>query len=359
MVPLGALFQEELMKTVRARSAVPAAASAKASALKRPAGFAPEPPAEVPDVETQMDRAARFGHRLEALAVKPSAPLSGGEVVQRQGSDDEGSDDEYKPPQPRKGAKKQDPNSVFKKGTYKKTATDLEYETAGGSKHSESFDPKALFRRSKTKDLSLAGPQYRNNATRTGVKLKISNPYGLSVGQSTLNQAVVSHNSPSWLGMRAGGSYGNSAETSGVHNSLVEKKEKNWRSEIESTSDKFDYETETQFEKISDNPRAEEIAKLMTNPKWQDPKRIKKRFKKISTKDPDAVRVVNEKRTLTGKLKGKRKSRTTNLGTDLYYGIPRRAYDPEAHRKYMDARGQDSESSDNELEPPKKKKKRK
>jgi hypothetical protein len=158
--------------------------------------------------------------------------------------------------------------------------------------------------------------------------------------------------------MRAGGAYGNSAETSGVHNSKVEEKEKGWRGEIESTSDKFDYETETQFEKISDNPRAEEIAKLMTNPKWQKPERIEKRFSNISKKDPNAQRLVSEKRTLTGKYNGKKRSRTTSLGTDLHYGIPARAYSKKAYKKYIEARGQDSESSDNELEPPKKKKRK-
>lgn len=339
------------MKTVRARFAVPAAVSAKPTTLRQRPGFVPEPPAEAPDLETQMDRAARFGHRLGALAVKPSATFGGGEVIQREGSDDEDSEDEYKPPVPRVGAKKQDPNSAIKRETLKKTDTDLEYETVGGSKHSESFDPKALFRRSKTTGLNLTGSQYRNNAVRTGVKHNVSNPYGLSIGQSTLNQAVVSHNSPSWLGMRAGGEYGNNAETSGVHNSRVEKKEKSWRGEIESTTDKLDYETETQFEKISDNPRAEEIAKLMTNPKWQDPKRVEKRLKKISAKNPDAMRVASEKRQLTGKRK-----RSVNLGTDLHYGMPARAYSKKAHKKYIEARGQDSESSDNELEQPTKKK---
>jgi hypothetical protein len=337
------------MKTVSARSAVPAAASAKASALKRP-GFAPEPPAKVPDLETQMDRAARFGHRLETFAAKPSATLSGGEVVQRQDSDDEDSDGEYKPPEPRKGAKKQDPNSAIKKGTYRKTGTDLEYETTGGSKHSESFDPKALFRKSKTTGLKLTGPQYRNNAVRSDVSLNVFNPYKLSKGQSTLNQAVVSHNSPSWLGMRAGGKYGNSAETSGFHNSMVEKKEKDWRSEIESTSDKFNYETETQFEKISDNPRVEEIVKLTTNPKWQKKERIEDRLNNIYQKNPNAMRVSGEKRILSGN-----KKRTMTLGADLLYGIPARAFSKKAHKRYIEARGQDSDGSDNELEQIKKK----
>lgn len=364
------------MKAAHARARAFAPASRERSPLNRRPAFAPEPPAEVPDLETQMDRAARFGHRLETA-------LGGGEVIQRQDSDDEedsssdgegyeageetsddeeeaedDSDEDFFMPEPRKGSKKQDPSSAMKAKTYKTTGNSFQYETEGGSKHTESFDPKKLSRTTKTTGLKLTGPQHRNNAMRSGVGLQVFNPYKLSKGQSTLNQAVVSHNSPSWLGMRAGGNYGNSSETSGFFNSQVEKKEKPWRDEIGNTSEPFEYETQTQYEKLRDNLRHKEIAKLMTNKKWQDPERVKTRLERIAKKNPNAMRVLSEKRTLTGKISGQKRSRNTSLGTDYYYGIPRRAYDKKAHKKYIDARGQDSEGSDYELEsskPPKKK----
>jgi hypothetical protein len=338
-----------------------------------------------------MDRAVRFGHRLEMFTARPPA-AAGGEVIQRGGgkeseeeqgkrkrpsrrskkkvtshveSDESGdesgnegddeSDDNYYEAPPRKGSKKQDPNSKMNETTYKKTKTGFEYETVGGSKHVESFDPKRLVRTTKTTGLKVVGPQFRNNALRDDVKLQVFNPYNLSQGQSNLNQLVVSHNSPSWGGMRAGGKYGNSSQTSGKFNSLVESKERTWREGLQNSNQPFDYETLTQYEKIEDNPRLEEIAKLMTNPKWQNPNRIKKRFDNILQLDPDAMRVGSETRTLSGS----KRQRTTTLGSDLHYGIPRRAYETGAHEKYLEAREEDSQSSDEELEPPKTKKRKK
>src|SRR5690349_9642032 len=297
MVISGCFSEEDLMKTARASARISVPVSRERSLRSRRPAFAVSPPAEVPDLDTQMDRAVRFGHRLEMFATGSSPAAGFGEVVQRtktkgDDSDDENDskngsendseeednkdDEDFFLQERTSKSKKQDPKSAMKKETYKKTDTGFEYETEGGSKHIESFNPEKLFRKTKTTDVSLTGPDFRNNALRDNVEHHVFNHYGLSLGQASLNQSVVSHNTSSAFGMRAGGKYGNSSETSGVFNSEVEKKEKKWRDELLGSNNKFDYETETQYEKISENPRIEEIKKLMTNENWQDSERIKK-----------------------------------------------------------------------------------
>jgi hypothetical protein len=341
------------------------------SQVRRPA-FTIDPRGEVPEPNRHIERAVRFGHRLRTFAGRSTAPAGGGEAVQRASDDEESgyegdsddgghesSDEDYYEPQPRTAPKKQDPKSAIDKTSYKRTPTTLEYRTIGGATHSEKYDPKNLVRVSRTEGLKPSGPEFRNPTERGDVPFHVFNPHRLSPGQSSLNQSVVSHNAPSWAGMRAGGIYGNCSVTSGVFNSNVEKKEKKWRKDVQGSREPFAYETETKYEKIADNPRAEEIAALMTNPRWRDPKRVEKRLKKVAEKDPEATRIVSEKRKMSAKIQGKKIERMANLGVDIYQYMPRRAYDLAGHEKYKLARPGDSEGSDLELEEPKASKKRK
>lgn len=322
---------------------------ARAAGVAPPAGAAARPAGTFPQLFPTLTGGA-FG----AAAARP--------VVQRMYSgseserEDEDDDPSYFEKEKREGAKKTDPKSSMKKGSRTGTDDAFEYETEGGAQHKEQYDQKTLTRTTSTTGLQVSGPQFRNNAARDKGIFTVHNPYGLSMGQSSLNQMVLSHNSPSWLGMRAGKQYGNSALTSPTFNSEVEKKEKKMREDIESSSlvGPFKYETTTKEESIADNMRAEEIAKMMKNPRWQEKERIIARMRKVLAQRKDAKRVVEEQRTLTD---AKSKKRTFKMAEpDLHAFIPRRAYDLEAHKKYVEARGQDSEGSDAELEPPLRKK---
>jgi hypothetical protein len=291
-----------------------------------------------------------------------------GGVVQCQDSEDE-DDPSFVLPEPKGKKRKADPQAEIKTGT-KKTSTDpvskkkkLSYETVGGIKHEETFDPTTNSSTVITSGLGY-GKGFRNKTIRE--KPLVFNKYGLSPGQSGRNQPVIGHKSPSWMGMGAGGQFSNYDLTSPVYNSKVEKKEKQWRDDVSTTTDKFSYQTETQTEPLVDDDRIKEIAKetKKANPKW-DEKRIKQRLERVKKKKPELQRVASQKRILTNG-RTKKKKTSGELGTDLFLGLPARAYDPNAHKEYKDARRKkfkgkrtsDSEGSDEELEEIKKKKKK-
>ncbi|MBD2847568.1 hypothetical protein IDH44_20450 [Paenibacillus sp. IB182496] len=253
--------------------------------------------------------------------------------------------------------KRANPDANIKKNTYVKSVGSLSYETMGGAKHEESFDEKSLKRTTHTTGLKFQAPEFRNNAVRDKDDFKVHNPYGLSKGQNSLNQMVISHSTPSYLGMKAGKQFGNGSLTSPKFNSMIEAKEKDARDAMMDYTSTYDYLTETQYESLAENPRVDEIAKKMTNPKW-DKDRIKTRLDNVLKRDKKAMRVKSEKRKM--KSLTNKKERTISMkDPDLLAFIPRRAYDPEALRKYIEARGQDSEGSDAELEETKKKVKKK
>jgi hypothetical protein len=364
-----------------------------ASPRGRPPAFSIQPLGEVPEPEGRMERTVRLGHRLQTFAGPSPAPAAEGEAVQRASSDEEESsseseseesgsslgfgslfsdgssseesgesssdeDEDYVERLPSGKTRKQDPGSAIREGTYEKTDTTLKYQTVGGAQHSEVYDPDNLKRVTTTTGLKMSDPGIRNNAFRKNPLFQVHNLYKLSPGQSGQNQSVVSHSSPSWAGMRAGGEYQNSSETSQSYNSRVEGVESGWRSELQNTQKPLSYTTKTHYERLADNLRAEEVAAQMTHEKWKDPKRIEKRLNAFLAKNPDAMRIVKEKRTLTGDIGGTKKQRTARFGPDLHLGIPSRAYRKEARTKYVDARGQESEASDLEIEEPKKKRKR-
>ncbi|MDT5122149.1 MAG: hypothetical protein QOC96_1631 [Acidobacteriota bacterium] len=296
------------------------------------------------------------------------AVVGGGRVVQCQDSEDE-DDPSFVMPEPKGKKRKADPQAEIKTGT-KKTSTDpvskkkkLSYETVGGIKHEETFDPSTNSSTVVTSGLGYGGG-FRNKTIRE--KPLVFNKYGLSPGQSGRNQPVIGHKSPSWMGMPAGGQFSNYDLTSPVYNSKVEKKEKKWRDDVSTTTDKFSYQTETQTEPLVDDDRIKEIAKetKKANPKW-DEKRIKQRLERVKKKKPELQRVASQKRVLTNE-RTKKKKTSGELGTDLFLGLPARAYDPNAHKEYKDARRKkfkgkrtsDSEGSDEELEEIKRKKKK-
>ncbi len=327
-----------------------------------------------PAPNLSLAAATRFGHDFARL---PAPGSFRADVLQLDPSDDEDEEDDsselpsessedsepededdedFVMHESKSKNKKTDPNSAFKPGTLLKKGNKLTYETKGGAQHQEEYDPKTNQRRSTTTGLKYLGPEFRNNAIRPkdNEGLKVHNPYKLSVGQSTLNQLIVSHNTPSWAGMRAGGEFGNHSLTSPVFNSQVEKKEKRLRDLVTGSTKPFDYETHTQYEEIDPEKDAPRIAPLMTNKKWKDVKRVKNRLERAKKLAPYLKRVASE----TRKVKhGKKTSSFSIKGGDLHFTIPRRAYDKKAHKKYIEARGQDSEGSDEELTNPKPKKK--
>ena len=268
-------------------------------------------------------------------------------------ADDEESDDEYVERTPRQSSKKKNPGSNIKKGTYNKTGTTLEYETESGAKHSEVWDGKSTSNTTVSTGLHYSGPEFRNPAHRPKNDYQVHNHYGLSPGQNSRNQNVVSHNTPSWAGFQAGGLYGNNSFTSARYNSAIEAKEKEWRAPVANSNKPFEYKTETHYEDI-DSDDAEDIAPQLNNKKW-DEARIRNRLRNVKRFHPDAKRVKKEKREIKyhdGKKKSFQQDR------DRFAFIPPRAYDKKAHEKYIKARGQDSEGSDAELEKKKPKKRK-
>lgn len=273
--------------------------------------------------------------------------------------DENNSDSEYVEKVSKSKNKKKDKGSEIKSSTYKRKNEDIEYETESGIKHKETYDSKNKKRVTESTGLKF-NSEFRNPAHRDKNMFKVYNHYDLSVGQQGQNQMVVSHNTPSWSGMQAGKDFGNFSLTSPHYNSEIEQKEKELRSGVENSKNEFSYKTETEYEDIlsEDAPEIEKaIAKLYKKSKWKK-ERIKKRLKKVKEKYPTASRIKKEKRT----LKKGGKSNYFSKERDLLAYIPRRAYNEEAHQKYIDARGQDSEESDLELEeklPSKPKKKKK
>lgn len=249
--------------------------------------------------------------------------------------------------------KKKDKGSEIKKGTFKRKNEDLEYETESGIKHIETVDSINNKKVTESSGLKYSG-EFRNPAHRDKKMFKVFNPYKLSVGQFGQNQMVVSHNTPSWSGMQAGGDFGNYSLTSPKYNSEIEQEEKNLRLDVENSDKKFSYKTETEYEDIlsDDAPEIEKaITKLYKGSKWKE-ERIRKRIRKVKEKYPESRRIKKEKRTMINN--GKKRYFTKER--DLLAYIPRRAYNKEAHEKYIEARGEDSQESDLELEDKKPKK---
>lgn len=295
-----------------------------------------------------------------AAAAKQKGGESSGSDADDESEPEEQEDEDYT--EKRAGDKAPvDPDSEIKKGTRKEIRGGLAYQTKGGAEHAETFDDTKLARKTTTKGLQyksgVRNPAYR---PKPGQGLKVYNPHGLSTGQSGLNQMVVSHSSPSWGGMRAGREYGNSSLTSPVFNSEIEKAEKPIREKIGERK-KFTYSTATQYEKIDPQKDAKDIAPALekVNPRW-DEKRVAKRLGNVLNQVSASRRVRSEDRSITDDA-GKELAKFSK-GRDLLFGIPRRAYDKDAHDAYIKARGQDSEGSDKELLPPadevKRKKKR-
>lgn len=112
----------------------------------------------------------------------------------------------------------------------------LSYKTVGGAQHKETYDPKTMFRKTSTSGLKVTSG-FRNPASSKKTKGYYNhNLYNLSKGQQSTNQKVVSHSSPSWSGMRAGGKYKNSSLTSRTFNSKIESEEKKIRKNLKEKS---------------------------------------------------------------------------------------------------------------------------
>lgn len=90
---------------------------------------------------------------------------------------------------------------------------------------------------------------------------------------------------------------------------------------------------------------APEIVKLVNNKKWDVP-RIEKRLQNLVKRNPKIKRVQSEKRQIS--QDGEKPIEFT-MERDLLFGLPSRSYSNKAHAKYLEARGGDSEGSDEEL----------
>jgi hypothetical protein len=304
-----------------------------------------------------------MSHRAAALPVVQRASGKDKYVSSSSSSSepDDSDDGDYVAYVPKAGAKKVNPHAkIDYTKKYEKTSTKVKYTTIGGSEHVEVYDPVKGVRTTTTNNLKPADPQFRSSTKRPSDE-KVGNPWGLSVGQSTLNQNVVSHFTPSWMNMPAGGEFSNSALTSGTHNSRVNKVETKWHKEIEAgrLEAPFSYTTTTTTiplqEAIDDDDFLKNAASQNNHPHWNKPERIKARLENKLKMNPNAVIVVKEERTLTD---AKKRTRSKAFATDYHYGIPARAHSTNASSKYKAARGADSDESDDELLHPNKKQKK-
>jgi hypothetical protein len=267
------------------------------------------------------------------------------------------SDEDYVEKRKSKGSKVNQ-QAKIKQGTrrtYKDSSGNdvLEYDTEGGAHHVETTDPATGRSTTVTTGLTPAPTGTRAPTKPKGQGYVVDNPYGLSVGQRTRNAPVASHRTPSFLGMGAGGEYGNVDSTSGRYNSgsVIGSFETAVRDRIEGRPGPFTMTTETQTERLADNPREDEISRLKgLRGHWKKPGRIKKRIDKLVRQNPDLTRVVSSSRSVTdGKTKKAIKSNT--FGTDLHYGLPARAYDENADAEFRKrTNGASSSEEDNELD---------
>jgi hypothetical protein len=291
-------------------------------------------------------------------------------VVQREDSDDEEEDDDTSDQEfvvKESNSKRQpDPNANMISGSYKKEIdpatkkVKISFDTKGGAHHEEEYDPATGSSQTVTSGLTRLKQTNTRNATRKlPESFPVANPYGLSQGQSTLNQPVVSHRTPATFSMNAGGNYGNADVTSAVYNGqVIGDFEKRAEQKIQQASGPFTMTTTTKTELVKDNLRAEEIARLPgMEGHWKNKDRVKKRLETLTAANPNLRRVTETERTIKDG-KGKVVATTHIKKPDLLLGIPARAHSKKAREKYEEARDDSSNESDAELKsPPKKSKK--